>query len=268
VGQDFRTTTSAFMIASTSDPASPREYTSPGPLRRRLDAWVARSPDVAYLAPFMSFLLLMALGNWLFPGKEGVPWSYALRTFGALAVALAFWRYWPPLGRMHLLPAVILGLLTAAMWVLVHKWFAAQSWYGYTQLWPDAKPEDHYDCFAQLGSGWALWLFLVVRIGGASIVVPIVEEIFWRGWVLRVLVDYWKWERVPLGIYTLRSFVICSLASALEHPMWEVGILCWAAWNLLFYWKKSLLFMIVMHGVTNFALYAYVVYARDWVFWS
>ncbi|HRX84879.1 MAG TPA: CPBP family glutamic-type intramembrane protease [Phycisphaerae bacterium] len=255
-------------MPDSPDSASPATL-SANPLRRRLDAWVARSPEVAYIAPFMSFLILMALGNWIFPGKAGVPWSYTLRTFGALAVALAFWRYWPPLGKAYLPSAIVFGLLTTVMWVGVHKWFAAQGWYPPTQiLGHDAPPADHYDCFAQLGTGWALWLFLIVRIGGASIVVPIVEEIFWRGWVLRVLVDYWKWERVPLGMYTLRSFVLCSVASALEHPMWEVGILCWAVWNLLFYWKKSLRVMMIMHGVTNFALYAYVVYAKDWVFWS
>jgi hypothetical protein len=258
------------MTASKSDPAPPPSATtSRNPLRRRLDAWVARAPEVAYIAPFMSFLVLMALGGWIFPGKQGVPWSYALRTFGALAVALAFWKYWPPLGKMHLPSAVFFGLLTTAMWVGVHKVFAAQPWYENTQvLGRDASPEDHYNPYEQFDAAWALWLFLILRIGGASIVVPIVEEIFWRGWVLRVLIDYWKWERVPLGMYTLRSFVICSLASALEHPMWEVGILCWAVWNLLFYWKKSLLFMMIMHGVTNFALYTYVVYAGDWVFWS
>ena len=132
----------------------------------------------------------------------------------------------------------------------------------------DASPDKYYNCFEQLGRGWALWLFLIVRIGGASIVVPIVEEIFWRGWVLRVLINYWDFRKVPLGTYTFRSLVICSLASALEHPMWEVGILCWLIWNLLFYWKKSLLFMMIMHGITNFALYVYVVYRGDWVFWS
>lgn len=237
-------------------------------LRRRLDRWVARSPEAPYLAPFLAFLLLMALGSF-FEGPRHVPWLYTVRTCGALAVALAFWRYWPPLGRAHVLPAVVFGLASAAMWVVVHHWFAAQSWYPRTQLVArDAQPEAFYDCFAQLGTGVGLWLFLVVRIGGASIVVPIIEEIFWRGWVLRVLIDHWDFQKVPLGTCSLRSFVLCSLASALEHPMWEVGILCWAFWNLLFYWKKSLLFMIVMHGVTNLALYTYVVVARDWVFWS
>jgi CAAX prenyl protease-like protein len=253
-----------------SDSPTPAERIPPfAGWRARIDAWVARAPEVPYLAPFMSFLILMAVGGWLFPGKAGVPYAYALRTFGALAVALVFWRYWPPLGKAYWLPAVVFGLLTTVMWVGVHQWFAGFDWYPLTQLMGrDAEPADHYDCFAELGRGWVLWVFLIIRIGGASIVVPIVEEIFWRGWVLRVLVDYWKWPLVPLGTYTLRSFIICSLASALEHPMWEVGILCWAVWNLLFYWKKSLLFMMIMHGITNCALYVYVVVARDWVFWS
>lgn len=251
------------ITASAEDPA-PGMATPPS----RLDLVMERHPEVPYVAPFMTFLLLMALGSF-FEGPAHVPWLYTLRTIGALLVSLLCWKYWPPLGKAHILPAVVFGLAVALMWVAVHKVFAAQNWYPYTQLLGrDAPLEKHYDCFAQLGSGVALWLFLIVRIGGASIVVPIVEEIFWRGFVLRLLIDHWRFERVPLGAYTLRSFIICSLLSAAEHPMWEVGILCWVVFNLLFYWKKSLLFLMVTHGVTNFALYVYVVLVRDWVFWS
>jgi len=210
----------------------------------------------------------MSLGS-IFEGPQHVPWLYALRTFGALAVALVFWKYFPPLGRAHVGWAVIFGLLTAVMWVGVHKFFAGFEWYKWTQsLGRDAPKEIYYNCFEQLGDGVSLWLFLIVRIGGASIVVPIIEEIFWRGFVLRVLIDWWRWDRIPLGAYTFRSFVLCSLLSAAEHPMWEVGILCWVVYNLLFYWKKSLLFLMATHGVTNFALYVYVVLTKDWVFWS
>jgi uncharacterized protein len=232
-----------------------------------LDRVVAVQPTLPYVAPFMTFLLLLALGQ-LFPGPQHVPWLYAVRTFGALGVSLLFWKYWPPLGKGHLLPAVGFGVLAAFMWVAVHKLFAAQPWYAATQIvGRDAAPDEQFDCFAQLGRGWALWLFLIVRIGGASIVVPIVEEIFWRGFLLRLLVDQWEWDKVPLGTFTVRSFVVCSLLSALEHPQWEVGILCWMLFNVLFYWKKSLLFLIVTHGVTNLVLYTYVVLYRDWVFW-
>ena len=75
-------------------------------------------------------------------------------------------------------------------------------------------------------------------------------------------------ERVPLGKFTWASFVLCSLGSALEHPQWGVGIACWVVYNLLFYWKKSLLCLMITHGITNLALYVYVFVARDWIFWS
>jgi CAAX prenyl protease-like protein len=232
-----------------------------------LDRAVASHPELPYVAPFFTFLLFMALGSF-FEGPRHVPWLYALRTVGALGVALLFWRYFPPLGRAHLLPAVVFGLLVAVMWVGVHKVFAAQSWYKYTQVMGrDPSPSEYYNCFEHLGTGWALALFLIVRIGGASIVVPIIEELFWRGFVLRLLINPWRFETVPLGAYTFRSVVICSLLSAAEHPMWEVGILCWVIYNLLFYWKKSLLFLMITHGITNFALYTYVVVQQDWVFW-
>ncbi len=233
-----------------------------------LDEWMASHPQVPYIAPFFSFLLLMSLGSF-FEGPQHVFWLYALRTFGALAVSLVCWKYWPPLGKVHILPAIAFGVAVAFMWVKVHELFASQTWYPYTQiLGRDAPAEQQFNCYTQLGTGIALWFFLIVRIGGASIVVPIVEEIFWRGFVLRVLVDWWRFDRVPLATFTLRSFLICSLLSAAEHPMWEVGILCWMVYNLLFYWKKSLLFLIVTHGITNFVLYTYVVWSQKWVFWS
>lgn len=241
---------------------------TPEPAPTWLDRQVEARPELPYIAPFMSFLALMAVGSF-FEGHQHLPWLYTLRTVGALIVSLVFWKYFPPLGKPYILLSIICAIVSAAMWVIVHKWFAAQSWYANTQIFGrDADPDKYYDCFEHLGRGWALWLFLIVRIGGASIVVPIVEEIFWRGFVLRILIDSRRFERVPLGMYTFRSFIVCSLLSAAEHPMWEVGILCWMFWNLLFYWKKSLLFMMVMHGLTNFLLYTYVVWKNDWVFWS
>jgi CAAX prenyl protease-like protein len=260
------------MTASNESPQTGEQTrVVPTSWRGRIDRWVEARPDMPYLVPFMTFLALMAIGALLSEAKrlEYLPHLYALRTFGTAAVCLVFWKYWPPLGKAHIVPAVVFGLLTTVMWIGVHDWMAQFDWYPKTQLMgPDATPDKYYDPYARLGGGLALWLFLVVRIGGAAIVVPIVEEIFWRGWVLRVLINPYNFRAVALGTFTLRSFVICSLASALEHPMWEVGILCWALWNLLFYWKKSLLFMMVMHGVTNFALYTWVVWAQRWVYWS
>jgi CAAX prenyl protease-like protein len=252
----------------TSD-SGPTDSVPPSkPAENWVDRLVEAAPHAPYVAPFATFLLLMFIGGYF--GDEHRTAAYALRTFGALAVALVFWRHFPPLGKLHLGWAVLFGLAVAFGWVAGHKWFAGHDWYHYTQLsilGKDPTPDQYYDPFARLGTGFALWLFLIVRIGGASVVVPIVEEMFWRGFVLRIFINWDRFETVPLGAFTWRSFLLCSLLSAAEHPMWEVGIACWVVYNLLFYWKKSLLFLMVTHGITNFALYVYVVWAHDWVFW-
>lgn len=234
--------------------------------RTRLNGWVARYPELPFIAPFMAFLVLMAIGGQF--GQDYLPISYAVRTFVCLALFLIFLPYYPPFGKPHWLLAIVCGVLTTVMWVGVHHGFRQFPWYEYTQIvGRDPRPSEYYIPWDRLGYGWELWAFLIVRIGGASTVVPMIEEIFWRAFLLRWLIDRDRFEEVPLGKFTWSSFWICSLLSAAEHPQWEVGILCWMFWNALFYWKKSLLFLMITHGITNLLLYVYVVVYRDWIFW-
>jgi membrane protease YdiL (CAAX protease family) len=242
-------------------------------------------PEAPFVLPFFAFLLLMLLDR-AFP-PEYRTYTYAIRAFGALYVAWLFRRHFPPLGKLHLHLAIAIGLGTMIVWVALHHFFAGCShqpcrllglfgfdhhWQGvgwYTKwLMFDGKAEEYFNPHEYYKSPLALWSFLVIRIGGASITVPIVEELFWRAFVLRILIDWHKFEDVPLGKFTLFSFLVSSLLSAVQHqPQWEVGILCWFIYNAVFYWKKSLLLCMVTHGITNFALYAYVYHAQDWRFW-
>ena len=53
-----------------------------------------------------------------------------------------------------------------------------------------------------------------------------------------------------------------------QHPdNWGVSVLCWMFFNGIFYWTRSILCLVILHGVTNLALYAYVVRYADWIFW-
>lgn len=246
-------------------------------LRGWLDAVVKRRPDIPYLAPFMSYLAMLAAES-LVENPYYRLHFYVLRTVMGLAVALLFWKYYPPFGKLHPVKSLVIGLLVAFGWVMGHRAVAGQyqngqwvkepvKWYA-QPLGEDAEPEEHFDPSEVYGSGWLCWLFIVVRIGGASITVPIVEELFWRAFLLRALIDWDDFDDVPLGKFTWFSFIVCSMMSALEHPQWEVGIGCWLVYNALFCWTRSLLCLMVTHGITNFALYTHVVVHKDWVFWS
>ena len=84
---------------------------------------------------------------------------------------------------------------------------------------PDPTPEEFYVPHQRLGTGLAYWMFLVLRIGGASTVVSIIEELFWRAFVLRLLIDWHRFEDVPLARFTWFSFIGCSL----HLGSWEVA---------------------------------------------
>jgi CAAX prenyl protease-like protein len=112
------------------------------------------------------------------------------------------------------------------------------------------------------------WSQVVVRITVATTVVPIVEELFWRAFLLRSLIDWQQFEKIPLGTFAWRSFIGTALLSTIQHPeQWGVSILCWIAFNALFIWKKSLMFIMIVHGVTNLVLYIYVIAYEDWWHW-
>ena len=102
----------------------------------------------------------------------------------------------------------------------------------------------------------------------AVMIVPVVEELFWRGFILRAFVNWDRFDQVPLGRFTWMAFLGSSLLSVVQHPgNWGVSMVCWMLFNGLFYWRKSLLCLMITHGVTNLALYWYVVRTGDWQFW-
>ena len=229
--------------------------------------WVTRlaahRPDVVLMAPYLVFLGVMAVQSHV--PEAYMPWAIAAK---GLAGAWAFWvlrRYMPPLGKPYWCLAILCGVLVAAGWALGDWAFREIGWGG--RMFIMSGERTKVDPTVGL-SALSWWSQVVVRITVASLAVPIVEELFWRAFLLRSLIDWQRFEKIPLGTFAWRSFVGTALLSTLQHPeQWGVSILCWLAFNALFVWKKSLLFLMIVHGVTNLALYIYVIAYEDWWHW-
>lgn len=111
------------------------------------------------------------------------------------------------------------------------------------------------------------WPVLALRMVRAVIIVPIVEELFWRAWLTRWIVDQ-DFEKVPLGIYTAQSFWVVAALFASEHgPYWDVGLLAGIIYNWWMVRTRSLGDLILAHAVTNFSLSAYVIATGKWEYW-
>lgn len=237
-------------------------------------AWVTRigrtRPDIVLMAPYLTYLALLATQE-LVP-EAYMPWMIALRGVGSLYVFWLFRRYFPPLGRAHLGIAIAAGVIAAAGWVIGHHFFSSieigtRNLGGRLFLFPGRVDPDAPPPYTDL-SALAWWSQVVMRITVASTAVPVVEELFWRAFLLRALISWDRFEEVPLGKFTLFSFLGTSLLSTLQHPdHWAVSIPCWFFYNALMYWKKSIMLLILTHGITNLVLYVYVIAYEDWIFW-
>lgn len=105
-----------------------------------------------------------------------------------------------------------------------------------------------------------------VRLAGAALVVPLMEELFWRSFLLRWLVRP-DFRRVSLGTFTVQSFLIATVLFGLEHNLWLSGLVAGVAYTALLYRSKNLWSCIVAHGVTNLALGVHVLVTQQWHWW-
>jgi len=110
-------------------------------------------------------------------------------------------------------------------------------------------------------------IFLAFRIFGTAVLVPIIEELFWRGWLMRYIINP-NFQKIPLGAYSSTALWLTAALFATEHgPYWEVGFLAGLIYNLWMVRTRNLMDCIVAHAVTNACLAAYVLAFGRWEYW-
>lgn len=109
-------------------------------------------------------------------------------------------------------------------------------------------------------------IMIAFRLAGAAIVVPIMEELFWRSFLMRYIIDK-EFTSVPIGLFTWPSFLITTVLFGLEHHLILAGIMAGIAYNGLLYFTRSISLCILSHSVTNLILGIYVLNSEKWQFW-
>jgi CAAX prenyl protease-like protein len=111
------------------------------------------------------------------------------------------------------------------------------------------------------------YTFLTFRLLGTVVLIPVIEEVFWRGWLMRYLICS-EFQKVRLGTYSALSFWLTAALFASEHgPYWDVGLLAGMAYNLWMIRTRCLGDCILAHAATNSCLAVYVVLADQWQYW-
>ena len=150
-----------------------------------------------------------------------------------------------------------MGVAVFAIWIAPDRLFP-----GYRHFWLFENPLMGKLQTSLSPDGRSQTAVLWLRGFRAVAIVPIVEELFWRGWLMRWLISA-DFESVPLGTWSAQAFWIVALLFASEHgPYWDVGLAAGAIYNWWMLRTRSLGDLILAHAVTNACLSAYVVWQR------
>jgi CAAX prenyl protease-like protein len=222
-----------------------------------------RSP-MPYVLPMAGFLAITALEGYLppvahRPNPTWYPILYAVKVVVVAALAWACretWRDLRPLpGLAGLALATVLGLVVAALWVGLD---------GHYPELPFLGKRTSFD--PGMLSPAAKWAFITVRMIGLVVLVPLIEELFWRSFLMRWVIDA-DFERVPIGRVTPLAAIVTSVCFGLAHPEWLPGLLTGLIWAWLLHATKSVSACVVSHAVANLALGLYVIATGDWKYW-
>lgn len=210
------------------------------------------------------FVLLTTL-----EGQVPRSWYVGVYGFKVAAVAACLWAFrgaWKGEIRAEarVLPiAVLVGLAVFAEWILLDKWIP----------YPHLGARTAFNPFTEIAAPVPRGLFLAARLFGLALLVPVMEEVFWRSFLLRqatILTDPKEdddFRRLPVGTFSWPAFFVVAGVFGLAHGEWLVAVICGFAYALLLRQTKSLFACIVAHAVTNGALGAYVLITGDWKYW-
>jgi hypothetical protein len=222
------------------------------------------SPIYVRVAPFVIFLAITCLPS------LGVSqyWAYLAKT---VVGAWLVWEMRPFVPEMRFAvswEAVVVGVLVFVMWVGLDPYYvhAGGLWVklGVSQteskhvLWnPGADFGPH--------SGLA-WLFLVTRVAGMTLVVPPLEEVFYRSFLYRYFVRT-NFTAMPLFQFHATSFIVTALLFGFEHEQWLAGVLCGIAYHWLVFRRKRLGDAMTAHAITNCILGVWSIWRGAWQFY-
>jgi CAAX prenyl protease-like protein len=210
--------------------------------------------------PFGTYVFYLVLASFLTKlgmSADELRWLYPVKIALVIAVLWAMRDQYSELSMprenaMVWVIAVLAGLFVFVAWINLNgRWMVL-----------GASPG-----FDPRGEGGALdWFLVAVRLIGATLVVPVMEELFWRSFLLRWIVDE-KFMSVQPSSVGWKAFAIVAVFFALEHNLWLAGLLAGVVYNLLYIRSKTLWPPIVAHAVTNGVLGIWVIMTGNWAYW-
>jgi uncharacterized protein len=221
-------------------------------------------PTISRVLPFATFIGLMILESvleWLAPALHAKVkvFLYPLRVLITGFVLIWVWvvleKYRPPWKGMpatSILMSAAVGFFIIVFWIVVGPMFRVGTPSGINPIPQDAS---------------TAMFWLTLRFVGAVLLVPIIEELFWRSYLARridaVEVDTLKPQNIAW-----KAILASSIAFGLAHSEVLAGVVAGIAFCWLYKRRGDLREPIIAHAVANALLFAYVLKYSAFEFWG
>jgi hypothetical protein len=208
------------------------------------------SPAAARILPFAAYMAFLVLESFLSkPGTAIQPgldpqWPYTIQVLVVLGLLVGLWDWFVELKNERLatgqlLAGLAVGVLTCVLWRALD------------QPWASIGTGRPIESAATLWS--AQPHFALARIVGVALVVPIIEELFWRSFILR-WIEQRAFLRVAPAQVGLRALLISALLFGLEHHLIVAGVVAGLLYGELYRRTGNLWSVVLAHAVTNATL--------------
>ena len=210
---------------------------------------VAADPNdrllLALLVPFIALMATSIVASLFAPHDE---WVYPLKV---VAVAGALWCFRDVYARFASAVSpvsIAVGIAVGVMWIATEP---ASDSGSELATWLATLP------------AWVAATWLACRALGAIVLVPLAEELAFRGYVQRLLIgrDFW---RIAPGQFTWLSFIATSVLFGLMHQRMGAAALAGAVYALMLYRTGRLSDAIAAHMASNAVIVGWVILAREW----
>jgi CAAX prenyl protease-like protein len=213
-------------------------------------------PWIPYVVPMVLFLAItFAEGEFM---DNYVPIYIAKVVVVAIALII-FRSVWKEIkvDAKWIFPSIAIGVALCAVWIGIEKYISYPHFLG---------ERTAFNPFERIENEGLRAAFFGFRFFGLVLLVPLMEEIFWRSFLLRFITKP-DFLSLRVGEFSTNALLIASALFALAHPEWLPAAIFALAISLWLRHTKSLFAAIVVHLVTNLALGIWVVTQRDWIFW-
>jgi len=212
------------------------------------------------IAPFALFMVLLAVRGAL-PDDLGFDprWVYGVTVLLCGGLLLWFRREYGELARQNLPTLAEAGLAVVVGVAVFWLWISLDApWMRFD------KPTAY---FTPLGpEGQLLWPLIAVRWVGAALMVPVMEELFWRSFLMR-WVEAPTFEAVDPRRVGVRAIVLSTFVFTLAHTLWLAAVIAGLAYAWLYRRTGKLWVPVIAHAVTNGVLGVWVVRTGNWAYW-